>query len=227
VVGEINDAAAGIFSMLRTPYVHNIQLSVAKKSGLFGVRLYLEDDVEMFFWSKPRWTPIDSYKDPRPVVHQASVGFVVHAAPLEHVANCTLQAIQGKETAVLYLRTTPEGLLYQTYGADEYGTTSPRPIYAGHLPMVRSMANSADVEITAKASNLLEAVRGAGESAQFIVPYHDVLGLEIHSIEPFYINCNAQQFALIAPFVLDHTRVLPLEKLRRKVNNMREAAEVV
>ncbi len=219
------DAAAGIYSMLRTPYVHSVQMSVAKKSGLFGVRLYLEDDIEMFFWSKPRWTPIDSYRDPRPALHPSSVGFVVQTAYLEQLVTSTQQVMQELETAVVYLRTMPEGLLYQSYGADEYNLTAPRPIYQGMLPMVRSMANQADVEVCLKASHLLEVIKGAGENTQFIVPYHDALGLEIHPIEPFYINCNSQQFALIAPFTLDPNRVRHLEKLRRKVNNMKEAAE--
>jgi len=216
------DAAVALYSILRTPFVSEVQMGVAKKSGIFGVRVEIDDGSEMFFWSKPKYHPIDDYKDPRPAVDPRSVGFVVHGPFLESVLTGTMQAVTDKERPVVTLKTTNTGLQYTSYGADEKYLSPARPIYQGEIPMTRSMQNQEEVTICARADNLIQAVKGLGDSAQFIIPFHPLLGFQVHTIDPFYINCNQSQFALIAPYVLDREQVIPLEKLKRKANNAME-----
>lgn len=216
------DAAVSLYSILRTPYVSEVQMGVTKRTGMFGIRVELDEGTEMFFWSKPRYQPIDSYKDPRPMVDPRSVGFVVHGPFLQSILEGTLQAVAQNEKPVVSLRTTNTGLEYTSYGADENHVQAPRPIYRGEIPMTRSLQNPEEITICARADNLIQAVKGLGDSCQFIVPYHPLLGFQIHPIEPFYVNCNQNQFALVAPFVLDRDQVIPLEKLKRKANNAME-----
>ncbi len=216
------DCAMSLYSILRTPYVQSVQVGITKKSSTFGIRVELDDGSEMFYWSKPKYAPIDSYKDPRPPVDPKSVGFVVHGAFLEALLAGTINAIQSKEKPVVYFYTTGTGLAYIAYGADEMGIDQPRGIYQGEIPMVRSMPNLADVAICVKAENLLQAIKGLGESVQFIVPHHPLLGFEVHPIDPFYVNCNPNQFALLAPFILEREKVVHMEKLKRKANNAME-----
>lgn len=216
------DAAVSLYSLLRTQFVSEVHMGVAKKSGIFGIRVELDDGTELFIWSKPKYHPIDSYKDPRPAVDPRSVGFVVHGPFLESILAGVLQAVTADERAVVSLKTTDTGLFYTCYGADEKYVSPPRAIYQGEIPMTRSMQNTEEVTICARADNLIQAVKGLGDSAQFIVPYHPLLAFQVHPIEPFYVNCNPHQFALLAPFVLDREGVLPLERMKRKANNAME-----
>lgn len=197
-------------------------MGVAKKSGIFGIRVELDDETELFFWSKPRYQPIDDYKDPRPPVDPRSVGFVVHGPFLESLLAGTMQAVTENEKPVVSFRVTNSGLTYTSYGADDKYFSQHRVIYQGEIPMTRSTSSTEEVTICARADNLIQAVKGLGDSAQFIVPYHPLLGFQVHPIEPFYVNCNQHQFALLAPFVLDREEVIPLEKLKRKANNAME-----
>lgn len=216
------DAAIALYSILRTPYVSEVQMGVAKRSGIFGVRVELDDGVEMFFWSKPKYGVLDDYKDPRPSVDPRSVAFVVHGAFLESILGGTIQAVQGDEVPVVTLKTTNTGLLYTSYGADERHARPHRAIYQGEIPMTRSMQNTEEVTIAVRADNLIQAVKGLGDSVQFIVPYHPLLAFQVHEIDPFYVNCNPNQFALLAPFVMDRSQIIPMEKLKRKANNAME-----
>jgi hypothetical protein len=213
------DCAVALYSILRTSYVQSVQIGVTKKSAMFGIRVELDDGTEMFFWSKPRYAPIDNYKDPRPAIDQRAVGLVVHGAFLEPILTGTIGAVQGKEIPVIYLYTTETGLAYVAYGAETLGIDPPRAIYQGEIPMIRSTSNTADIAICAKADSLFNAIKGMGENVQFLIPFHPLLGLEVHPIDPFYINCNPNQFALVAPFILDRQKVTHLEKLKRKANN--------
>jgi hypothetical protein len=187
------------------------------------VRVELEDDVELFYWTKPRHAALeDIFEDPRPPMHPHSVGFVLHAPFLESVADSIVKAVQPGETPVVSLTTKDNALAFVCYGADPLHSHPPRGVYQGELPMVRSMPNTDHISISVRADSLLQAIKGLGDSAQFIVPYNDVLGLQTHPIDPFYVNCNSSQFALMTQYVLDRDRVYHLEKLRRKVQNARE-----
>lgn len=216
------DSALALYSMLRTPYVAEVQMGVAKKSAIFGIRVELDDGSEMFFWSKPRYGPVDNYKDPRPPVTPNSVGFLVSNVILESMLDATMRAVIDNEKPVLEFSTTSQsGLLCTSYGTDESGIDKPRTIYQGTVPFTRSMGTE-DVVLRVRADNLLQAIKGMGENTQFIVPQHPILGLQIHPIEPFYVNCNQNQFALLAPFLLERDKLTHLEKLKRKANNAME-----
>lgn len=214
------DAAMSLLSILRSQFASEVHMGVAKKSGTFGVRVELDDGAEMYYWSRPRYHPIDDYKDPRPPVDPRSVGFVVHSAFLESLLEGTVQAMAEGEKPVMTFVTTSTGLRYTSYRAGK--DVPAQAIYQGELPMTRSMQSTEEVTLCVRADFLLPAIKGLGESVQFIVPYHPILGLEVQLIEPFYVNCNQHQFALLAPYVLDREMIIPLEKLRRKANNAME-----
>lgn len=216
------DTAVSLYSILRTPYVQSVQMGVAKKSAMFGIRVELDDDAELFFWSKPRYHTLDDYKDPRPAVDPRSVGFVVHSSFLEPILSATMAAVKEREKPVVYLHTTNTGLGYVSYGADETHIDAPRPIYQGEIPMIRSTGSTEDIGIGVRAESLLQAVKGMGDSVQFLIPFHPLLGLQVHPIDSFYVNCSPNQFALVAPFVLDRSMVASMERLKRKANNAME-----
>lgn len=214
------DVAASLYSILRTPFVTEVQMGVAKRSSIFGVRVELDDGIELFYWSKPRYGPIDSYKDPRPPVSPNSVGFVVRGDIIESVLEHTIQGATPEEKPIVSLQTTPTGLLCTSYGAVD-SISPPRVMYRGTVPMDRSMGTE-DVMLCTRADNLLQATKGMGEMVQFIVPQHPILGLQVHSIDQFYVNCNPSQFALVAPFIIERDKFAHLEKLKRKANNAME-----
>lgn len=196
-------------------------MGVAKKSSIFGIRVELDDGSEMFFWSKPRIGPIDDYKDPRPKVLPTSVGIVISNPALDSILESTIKGVIDNEKPAVCFQTTSAGLVCTSFGADERGMDSPRVMYQGTIPMTRSMGN-ADISICARADYLLQATKGMGQGVQFVIPQHPILGLQIHSIDPFYVNCNPTQFALIAPFIMERSKIISLEKLKRKANNAME-----
>jgi hypothetical protein len=184
------DATFALQETLKVLQVSRIGAVFSKKSRSFSFLLEDNSGIEVYITSRPI-VDTDGMDKLKPLIGEQSLGFTTSSAYVEQICSSLLSMKKEEQSPVVEFAAT-DRLHYRAILSGERTEV----VHEADLPLNRLANNYTLVKFALPAKQLLRAVRGLGDTSQFIVA-------DLSSNSPVYVNCNGNQYALIARCMIE------------------------